>query len=334
LSTYFLSAPVRPGSGPSRTQIPIPKFTLESMNGLHRIPLDGSSGWIRMKGATGFEMPPMEIISEALPGVFGAAFKEVRVLPRPVFIPIYCGSDIGSQLDYLSMKDELRRLVDPQSGTFRIIGRTARSERELIVTYTGGLEGADGGDEQGLSWAKFGLNAVALEQPFAQARADQSIEFQLGDTTPPFMGVEGGTDAPWPGTMTPSSIIGEDMHIIVNSEVAVHATLELFGPMESFEASMSPVIINPDGSTTLLNDREWFIDIPAGVPAGQLFRMVTDPLRKSTRLNGNYAAGRISLGSTVRPIFPGRNVLNVLASGGNDDTRVKITWRELYRSLW
>lgn len=334
MNTYFLAAPLRTNIVPRPPQLPIPKITLESMNGMHQIPLDGTSGWVRMKGATGLEMPPIEVISEALPGVPGAAFKEVRVLPRPVFLPIYCGSDTGSQLTYLGMKDALRKLIDPLTGTFRIVGRTARGERELVVTYTGGLEGSDGADEQGLSWAKFGLNAVAYEQPFAQARRDQVIEFQTGEVGTPFIGVEGGTDAPWPATMSAASVIGENMQVNINSEVAVYATLELDGPMDAFDSEMSPEVTSPDGSVLTLADRAWSVSIPTGVPANQMFRMVTDPLHKSVRLNGVYAAGKLSLGSTVRPVFPGNNVLNVVASGGTEATRVRITYRGLYRSLW
>lgn len=333
MSTYYLAPPRESTPTTPRNAYPIPKITLTSMNGLVRIPLDGSTGWIRMPGSTGLEMPPYDVIAGAIPGVAGGVVLDVRTQSRPIFIPIYCRSDTG-HLSFLQMKDMLRSLVDPTTSTFRIVGATTRGRRELVVTYTGGLEGADGADVEGQSWGKFGINVVAYD-PYAQDLEDKTLEFLVATDSTPFLGVVGGTDAPWPDMMLASaSVIGTGMPVTINSEVEVYPTLELRGPMDSFQGDLSPIVSNSDGSTTVLTDQAWNVNIPDGVPSGQTLRLVTHPRIRSTRLNGALAAGRIALGSTLRPFYPGLNVLNVVAPGGTVDTRILLSWRELHRSLW
>ena len=51
-------------------------------------------------------------------------------------------------------------------------------------------------------------------------------------------------------------------------------------------------------------------------------------------MNGGLASGRIARGSTLRAFYPGTNILNVSAPGGTANTRIRISWLPLYRSLW
>jgi hypothetical protein len=323
-----------PGSGdplePYQTR---PTISLESMNGLVKIPIDANSGWILMPGAAGLEMPPYTIVSERIPGVPGSVNPDVRVEERPVFLPLYFNGGRNLLAKY-EMLDRLRNLVDPTLGTFKVVGESARGIRELTVIYESGLEGLHGDNNDGLTWIKIGLSATALN-PYAQDRVNRNLEFRLLQATAPFMGVAGGTDAPFPGIMLASgSVIGSGMPITIHSEVPVHPTLELVGPMTSFYGSLSPVVINPDGSSTSHTDHEWIVDIPLGVPAGQTMRLVTDPHVRSIRLDGALAAGRVTIGSRFRPFYPGQNILNVIAPGGTDETRILLSWPELHRSLW
>lgn len=332
MTTYYLAALPSGASGRGAARLPIPSISLESMNGLYSIPLDGSTGWIRMPGATGLEMPPIEVISESQPDVDGATVKEVRVLSRPVFLPIYWNSGSG-HLDFLRAKDLLRQVINPKVGAFRIVGRTARTQRELVVNYLGGLEGLDSMEREGLAWGKFGINAVA-HQPFARGLKDRSLEFRMAGEMQPFLGPVGGSDAPWPPVFGTASVIGDNMEVYIDSDVPLYPTLEITGPMSSFEGDLSPLVVHPDGTSTVIEDQSWYVNMPLGVPAGQDFRLVTDPTAFSARLNGAFAAGRIDLGSTIRPFHPGLNVLNVTAPGTTDATLVRLSWRELFWSLW
>jgi hypothetical protein len=299
------------------------KVILESLDGTQRLPLDGSTGWWRMAGSTGLEMPPFDVVTGAVPGVAGSMLQDTRVGERIVTIPMFTASS-GGHVDHLEMLDAIRRLVDPLNGMFRVVAISARSERELAVVYTGGLEGSDGRDESGTYWRKLGLTAIACD-PFAYDRADRLVEFQVGSTGTPFLGVVGGTDAPWPGALGSSAVIGSNMQVQVRSEVPVYPALELVGPMDSFAGTLSPVS---------MAGQSWSVSIPAGVPAGSSLRLVTSPRARSIRMDGQLAAGRVARGSTLRPFYPGLNVLDVAAPGGTEETRIRLSWREAYRSLW
>lgn len=311
---------------------PIPKLYLESMDGTISIPLDGTSGWIRMPGATGLEMPPVEVVASSIPGAPGSVVQDVRVSERPIFLPLYGRSDTSIR-NFFELKDQIRSLVDPINGSFKLVGASVRGIREMVVTYESGLEGNDGQDQDGLSWCKLGLKMTAHE-PYAKAREDRTLEYRVVSVSNPFLGVVGGTDTPWPTALSSSSVIGAGMPVTIESEVPVYPTLELVGAMTSFLGTLSPVVTNPDGTTRTITDRAWSVSVPSGVAALSTLRMVTDPRYRSIRLNGALAAGSVALGSTLRPFYPGTNVLDVVAAGGTDDTRVILSWRDLYRSLW
>ena len=332
VSPYFLATSRTP-SRPTVVQDRTPLITLESLDGTRKIALDGESGWTHMPGATGLEMPPIDVVTSAAPGVSGSMLDEVRVEERPVFIPIDAASPDASQVSHKAMLAAIRELVDPLRGEFYIVCE----DRQLKVMYTEGLEGAFGTDEFGLYWRKFGLKAVAC-QPWAEGRVDRPVEFRMSAGGNPFLGVAGGTDAPW-GTrvITSSALISDNMRVWVDSEVPVYPTVELVGPMDSFVGTMD--LVNPQAGSL------WSVSVPGGVPAGSTLRLVTDPRARSIRLGegdpahnpswtGELAAGLVARGSTLRPFYPGVNLMNVAAPGGTDETRVRIIWRDLYRSLW
>lgn len=314
---------------------PIPILHLESMDGSVVIRLDNTTGWTLMPGALGLKMPPVEIISSPTPGVHGSTLEDVRAQKRPVFLPIYARSAAG-QLGYLKMVNDLQTLVNPLGNrTFKIVGTSVRGVREMVVTYQEGLEGNDSPDMSGLTWGKFGLQCTA-HFPFAQARAPRSIEFRTQMSAPsPFLGVSGGSDAPFPTRkLSNSAIIGSGMEVVIDSEVPVYPTLELTGAMDSFSGDLSPVVTAPSGAQTILDDQTWSVNIPLGVAAGSILRLNTDPRARSIRLDGALAAGRVARGSALRPFYPGTNVLNVVAPGGTSSTLITLSWTPLYWSIW
>lgn len=311
---------------------PIPKLYLESMDASVSIPLDGSTGWIRMPGATGLEMPPVEVISSPIPGVAGSTVQEVRVQERPVFLPIYGRSDT-TLLNALQLRDQLRSLVDPTNHNFRLVGHSVRGVRELVVTYESGLEGNDGQDQDGLSWFKAGIKAVA-HQPYAQDLADTLLPFSIAENPSPFIGIVGGTDAPWPTMLSANAVIGNGMTVTINSEAPVYPKVVLTGPMNSFSGELTQTVTQTDGSVVEIVGSEWYIEVSSAITGGSELVVVTDPRARSIRYNGGLAAGMISRTSKLRPFYPGTNVLNVSAPGGTSATRIVLSYRNLYRSLW
>lgn len=311
----------------------IPALSLESMDGSLSISLDarGGIGWTRMPGATGLQMPPVDIASSPIPSAPGSIVQDVRVPARPVFVPIY---GRATETTLQQMRDELHQLVDPLTvGSFKLVGTTDRGVREMVVHYEDGLDGADGIDSEGLSWCKLGLRMTAY-QPYARAREDRTLIFTTPPTTPePFLGAVGGTDAPWPRALVTGSTIGEEMEVVVDSEIPVYPELRIIGKMGTFDSTLSPIVVK-DGVVTELTDQLWSVSLPLGVPAGSTFTLVTDPRARSARLDGALAAGRIARGSTLRPFYPGLNTLDVEATDTDATTAIYLSWRNLYRSIW
>lgn len=323
-------APTKPIDPPDD----VPDLTFMSLDGSRSIVVNGESGWTHLPGATGLEMPPIDIVTSAVPGIPGSVLGEVRVEERPIFIPLDAASPDYRRVTHQAMLDSLRDLVDPTRGEFYVVC----GDRRLRVIYTDGLQGSFGKDEFGLYWRKFGLKALA-SQPYAEDLEVRELPFRISTQGRAFLGRANYNDAPW-GTrsLTSSAVISEDMKVLVESEVEVFPELDLVGPMDSFEGT-----VVRQGAPA--GERPWWVSVPQGVPQGQTLRLVTDPRARSIRLGpgdasanpdwtGELAAGRVARGSHLRPFYPGTNLMSVAAPGGTGETRIFIRWRSLRRSLW
>lgn len=319
--TFFVLATVT--AAPS-TPVALPydsrRLWFESWDGdvVMPIPLDGIAEMIGQRGMLGLGVAPTDLATEGTPGVAGSRVVDVIERDRPVAMPLAFLAD--EQADLWDVVQRLRDLTDPtrgmtEDGNFRLVCTSASGTRQLNLGYRSGLEGDDL-EHYGTDRAVLDLLAA---MPYAEDRQDQTIPFQLVSVPRPFLSIA-GTDHPW-GTrqLSSSKIAGEATPVRMFSSVPVYPVIEITGPADS-------VLIT--GANGLL------IDIPAGVPAGQTLRIVTDPRRKSIRLNGALAAGMIARGSRLQPFSRGTTLVDVTAPGATADTLLRLTWRGLHRSLW
>lgn len=296
-------------------------FWLESLDGTRVLTLGSEThpGPLHLEvGAAGLGVAPTSVDATGTPGVAGSSVQDVFTLTREMLLPI--GVNTGTQAEQWEQVQELRDLTDPAvgmtpEGNFRLVCSSASGTRHLSLAYVAGFEG----EGQELPWRDQFDVAVIAPYPFAEDREETVREFRLGSTSAPFLDTA-GTDNPW-GTrqLAPSTIIGEGMEVFMDSAVPVYTWLEVDGPADS-------VLIQSD--TGLL------IDVPTGVDAGDTLRIVTDPRRKSIRLNGELAAGKVARGSRLVPFKAGANVINVTAPGADGETRLRMGWRGGHRSLW
>lgn len=319
--TYVIYATVRapvPVDHPVRDSRNI---WLESMDGVTVIPI--ASEWHAaalslLTGVQGFGVVPVDVRTGAVPGATGSLIEDVTTPDRPTLLPFSVKTQ--TQAQQWAAVQALRDLTDPHSGmtrdgNFRLVCSSASGVRQLTLAYRGGLEG----DDLGLTtYDRFVLDCLA-PYPYAQDRESRTLEFSLGGGEP-FLSASPGTDLPW-GTrqLAPSTVIGEGMAVEMTSAVPVYPTISITGPVDS-------VLITADSGLR--------IDIPTGVLAGQTLVIVTDPRAKSTRLDGALAAGKIARGSLYKPFTAGANTIDVVAPGATSDTRLALTWRGGYRSLW
>lgn len=296
------------------------RLWLESWDGSRVLPLpmdDNAHDMVAQRGLLGLGVNPTNVVTAGTPGVPGSRVVDVITPERLVVLPVAFLRN--SQADLWATIQVLRDVTDPggmtPDGSFRIICASSSGTRQLGLAYRSGLEGED----QEYDGTDVAVLECVAPQPYAEDRFDRSQVFRLGTTPNPFLAPP-GTDYPW-GTrqLSPSSVAGVDTPMQMYSAVPVYPVVELTGPADS-------VLITGENGLR--------IDVPGGVPAGSTLRIVTDPRRKSVRLDDAPAAGVLARGSRLVPFGLGVTLVDVTAPGATAETLLRITWRGLHRGLW
>lgn len=321
--TFFVLASVA-ATPPRPTPVQDLFLWLESWDGTVDVPL--SSGPIRWKaGATGLEVAPSDLLTNATPGAAGVTVAGVSTPAREALLPLTVGARNWSELQ--DAVRQLQDMTDPEQGmtpdgNFRLVVRSPSGVRQVGLAYRSGLEGMG-------SPSTVRQNPVLdllAPQPYAEDREAQSKDWRLVVDALPFISTA-GTGNPW-GTrrLSSSSVAGADTLVEMFSAVPVFPVIEITGPADS-------VLIT--GSNGLL------IDVPAGVAGGSTLRIVTNPrgdglppYRKTIRLDGVPAAGMVARGSRFMPFSRGVTSVDVDAPGATSATLLRLSWRGLHRSLW
>lgn len=310
--SFFVLVSPRPAPQPARPRTPDVLMWLESWDGTQRVEL--SSGPVRWRsGAVGLEVPPVAPYLSASPSVAGSVVTDVATMARPVLLPVTIGG--RNWTETYDAIQRLRDITDPTNGVgpdgnFRLVATSPRGTRQLGLVYQGGLEG----DGQPSQVRQNRVLDLVAPQPFAEDRSDQTQPFVLEQDTAPFLGGVWGSVR-----LVSSAVAGSDTPVTMASAVPVYPVIEITGPADS-------VLITAGNGLR--------IEVPDGVEAEQTLRIVTDPRRKSIRLNGAVAAGRVALGSRLVPFGMGTTLVDVSAPGATAATLLRLTWRGLHRGLW
>lgn len=286
-------------------------LSLESWDGLQTLSL--SDGPVRWKaGATGLEVAPSDVLTAPTPGVAGTTVSEVAYPARDILLPVTVEGDGWPGLN--EAKERLRAITDPgqgmtRDGSFRLVARTPAGTRQLGLAYRSGLEGLGIASHVRQN---FVLDVFA-PQPFAEDRDEQTRPFQLAQPDTPFLGGVWGSIG-----LVSSRIAGPDTPVVMTSAVPVYPTITAVGPASS-------VLITGTNGLRL--------DVPDGLEEGEVLEWVTSPRRKSVRVNGELANGRVARGSRPAPFGLGTTTLSVSAPDATAATRLIISWRGLHRSL-
>jgi hypothetical protein len=321
LATVQSTAPPRPV-----TPADMRNLWLESWDGAARIPIGGAThdGPVQLQvEASGLEVAPTEVERRSIPGVPGSVAVFSRTLTREPLLPLLINST--DQAEQWAMVQQLRDLTDPSpekltvDGSFRLVCASPSGTRQVGLVYESGLEGS--GTE--LPWAVRYVLDTSAPQPHAEDRADTTREYSLGGGADRFFAVD-QADAGAPNfedaALAPDVILGDDMPLAITSEVPPFVTLEIVGP------TGPGVVVEADTGL--------YLSVPDGVADGSTLRIVTDPRRTSIRLDGEAAAGMLARGSVLRPLKFGQNLLSVTAPGATATTRLRLSWRGMYRSMW
>lgn len=294
--------------------------SLESFDGSIVLPLTGRAGRILLPGATGLELPPIDVVRQSTPGMPGGWLEEINVLERPIFLPVAFHS-IVSQAEFFAKLAELREVVTDwdnieigQTGTFRLVVSSLLGERVLDVTYTEGWDAALG-TNSGSDWEKFGLNLVAVA-PYWRQRNPLERNFSL---TPgkPFLGDGSGAN-PWPRRLSSSVAGSGGLRVTVDGDVSVWPELEVTGPVASAGISYP-------GTSVM---------IPLGLSAGETLTLITDPRARSARLGGQIAWDQVNYDATFSPLRRGDNRISMLITGASDDAAIRIRWTPQWKAAY
>lgn len=297
-------------------------YWLESMDGETVIPLNVDAERILMPGATGLYLPPIDVVTATTPGVPGSWVQEQNILEREVFLPMKFASD-ESQAEFFAQLDELRGILTADwfstqagsTGSFRLGVASSKGERLLDVTYKSGMEGAGGGSDGGTRWQKFGLTLVATD-PFFHAREKTTYTYVV-ESGEMFLGPGTGV-APWPRALTPSVVIGNGMQMVVGGDVPAWMDMTVTGP-----ATLASVKF--PGTNVVMN---------SAIASGSTLELVTDPRRRSARLDGAVAWSKVAFNSTFAPLKPGTNKVDVALNSSGDGTSMTVGWWERFVSAW
>ena len=127
-------------------------------------------------------MPPVEYLSDKLPGRDGEFFRSVRHTPRTIKIPVYITA--GCQYTSADLRVSVRDLVnamDPSNGigTLRVTN-PGGDQRELPCRYLSGLEFPEKfGSTSSLNLQKVTINLIA-HQPYWQGINPTINDFTTG----------------------------------------------------------------------------------------------------------------------------------------------------------
>lgn len=292
---------------------------LESFDGTARVTFDASPVKL-LRGSLGLTKAPEEPLVSRANGLPGGYVSGVRVGVRRIMLPLQVQA--RSQAAAWAAVDQMRDLLDwratgeVREGSCYLVGSSTSGIRRFTVSYVSGLEGEDNGVP---NLDRFSLNLIAVD-PYARDRDVTRVEFTVPDDGEPFLS-DDPADTFDTRELASSAVFGQNMKIDVRSKIPVNPRVDFVGPF---------------GPNLLIDtDTGMRLPVPLGIPAGSTLTAVTDPRGTSIRLDGAIAGGRIARPWTFgNPLKPGVNRMNVTATGATTASRVFVSWRGGWESLW
>ncbi|MFJ2112323.1 phage tail family protein [Streptomyces sp. NPDC087850] len=282
----------------------------------------GGSSWagiLIQPGATGLDMPPVGIFSDESPNLDGSIFRSARTLAREVMIPVYLYGIDRPTVN--GLKRRLFQALNPKQGQ-SVLSFTEGDGtcRRLHAYYKGGMEGSEGTDSAGFSWAKYGLSFAAMDPYFYPARSE-SIKWIFG-AGEPFLS---RSKRFFPMQLS-NGVLGGSEPLPVNNpgDVAGWPIWSLSGPIKSF------TLTSPTGETIKASPPSNGSDL---VPFGRTLTIDTRPGRKTvvTDLGVNYWS-RLDVNPVFWAIEPGDTSAKISVVAGSGKATVTLSFDPRYAS--
>lgn len=285
------------------------------------IPLTGFQGrhWpaiFMQAGASGLDMPPIEIHSDVSPNLDGSSYRGARVAAREIMIPVYLyGID---RYTLRELKRNLIRALNPRNGPCILkVQESGQTPRYLTCYYKGGAEGNEGADSSGFRWMKYGLQLTAMD-PYYWSDDFHVAEWTFGRGAP-FLE---GTAPIFPLKLTEGLVSNDAFPVLNPGDVDSWPVWEIRGPVRAFKFTRNGSSFGVTSSTTT--------DL---IPGGQTLRVDTRPGFKTLRLDdGSNFWPKLDASPALWALPPGRSTIGIHLAPGGSNATLKMTIQPRYET--
>lgn len=271
-------------------------------------------------GATGLDMPPFALFSDDSPNLDGSIYRSARASAREVMIPVFLYGIDRQTINRLKRK--LFQSLNPKRG-YCVLKFTEGSTftRTLKCYYKGGMEGSEGVDASGFTWAKYGLTFTAMDPWFYQDREEVTRwDFGVGA---PFLST---SQAFFPMRLTAGVMgAGEGLVITNPGDIEAWPIWKLYGPIKSF------ALTSPYGEVVKASPPADGSDL---VPTGRVLTIDTRPGQKTVLddLGNNYWS-KLDTAPQFWSVEPGDTTATVSVVTGSGKASVVLAYLPRYASF-
>ena len=265
----------------------------------YRNPNGETVRWLTLVGTTGRFMPPIGITSVPVPAAHGSRFIAAAHLERAVAFPVAAPAIFDG-------REELRdwaRILDPARGEGTVtVVNGAYAGRQLRCVYEAGL---DEMSETSGSNANRATLIFRAAWPYWQDTTESSVDIGQGETETtwfPFLPlILGASDA------------FASFTVDNTGDVPAWPRVTVTGPGENVTA------------TNLSSGASW--TVTGALAAGSTLIVDTGPGRKSVTVDGTNAFDRLTPDSSLWPLVPGPNRVEVSMALTSVDSVIDFNWR-------
>ncbi|MGE5619744.1 MAG: phage distal tail protein [Sphingomonadaceae bacterium] len=263
-----------------------------------------------LRGRKGAFAPPVSFIEEEVPGRPGARYRQTKILPRNLDLPLLVrGTDPD---DLRGRIGALVYAMDPDRGEGRIrVRSTSGEQRELFCRYAAGLEGEEGGELWGGDWAKFLVSFRAVD-PHWYSTYPLVRTYSIGDAALFFPLL--------PLNIAPSTLFVDDMQIENPGDHEAWPVWDLLGPGSDITLTNLTTGDSLSLTITLAAGEHLYIDTRPGV-------------KTVKHQDGTNAYDHLSATSRLWPLAVGINVVDLTMGGSSTDSQITLSFTPAYKSV-
>lgn len=283
------------------------------------LPLTGFGGryWptiLMQPGATGLDLPPMEVRSDASPNLDGAMYRSTRAAAREIMIPLFLyGID---RYTLRVLKRQVIRALNPQNGYCVLkIQESGLPPRYLKCWYKDGLEGTESEENAGFRWQRYGLQLTALD-PWYYGDEFHVAEWSFGRGSA-FL----KPASLFPLTLSQGLVSRPDLPVTNPGDTHAWPVWEVTGPVARFRFALGERSFGIAG-----NDGD-------AVPGGTTLKIDTRPGHKTLLDDkGQNYWPRLDRSPSLWALPAGRSLLGIDLVPGSANARLRMTIAPRYET--